>query len=188
MDDVLEVSKAPVIFTHSSWRVLTSQSSHTLFLTLISYDLVRSPRNVPNEILDRLSANGGIIMISLIPALTHKEPTSASLNHVVDHMLHVIQRIGVKHVGIGSDFDGMERAVEGAEDVSKFPNLVACMLSRGIPSENVRDIIGVNLIRVMGRVEMVRDEMLREPVLEDKVKQLWSEDFRNWIKSRYSDF
>ncbi|KAF2815499.1 uncharacterized protein BDZ99DRAFT_197355 [Mytilinidion resinicola] len=164
----LDHSRAPVAFTHSS-----------------CYSLVNHARNVPDNVLDRLKENNGIIMISLIPPFTHKDGAAANVDHVVDHIVHVAERIGFDHIGLGSDFDGMTKAVNGVEDVSKWPNLVAKMLSRGIARENVEKVLGLNVVRVLNDIESVSRSSKDWPVLEDKVEQLWDEDFRAFVRKAY---
>lgn len=126
-------------------------------------------------------------MISLIPTLTHSDARNASVEHVVDHILHAADRIGFDHIGIGSDFDGMEIGVIGVEEVSKLPNLVSCMLSRNISRADIEKVLGKNIIRVFENVEKTCTDLNGEPVLEDKVKQLWNDDFRAWVREKYPD-
>lgn len=170
MISVLETSVAPVAFTHSS-----------------CFALVNNARNVPDAVLDKLKENRGIIMISLIPPLTHSDAAKANVDHVVDHICYVANRIGFDHIGLGSDYDGMVIAVSGVEDISKWPNLVARMLARGIAREDVEKVIGLNIIRVLKDVEEVSKSARTWSVLEDDVKQLWDEDFRAFVRKEYPD-
>ena len=124
-------------------------------------------------------------MISLIPALTYAVAQEACADHVVDHILHVANKIGFDHIGIGSDFDGMEKGVEGVEDCSKFPDLIARLLARGISHDDVVKITGGNIIRVMGEVEDVAALREDEACLEDEVAQLWNADFRQWVEGKF---
>ncbi|KAF1979063.1 hypothetical protein BU23DRAFT_647857 [Bimuria novae-zelandiae CBS 107.79] len=168
MHQVLDLSVAPVVFTHSS-----------------CFALVASSRNVPDDVLDKLKLNCGIVMIRLIPQLTHKDTSRAHINHVVDHIIHVGDRIGFNHVGIGSDYDGMEKGVIEAEEAGKLPQLVACMISRSISIENVEKIIGNNVLRVMSEVEAVAERLLTEQAQEYNIQQLWNKDFRDWVRNEY---
>jgi membrane dipeptidase len=78
----------------------------------------------------------------------------ASLDHVLDHFDHVVKLVGVDHVGIGSDYDGVGDSLpEGLKDVSSYPNLVAGLLRRGYSEEDIRKILGENLLRVCAAVE-----------------------------------
>jgi membrane dipeptidase len=81
----------------------------------------------------------------------------------------------------------MERGVRGLEDVSKFPDLVTSMLSRGIRLQDAEKIVGLNVIRVMRHVEEIAGKSGHIKVLEDQIKQLWSDDFRTWAQSKFPE-
>ena len=133
-----------------------------------------------------LKVNGGIIMIAFAPAMTHIDPSIASVEHVVDHIMYVGSRIGYQHIGIGTDFDGMEKSVQGLEDVSKYPALVEALLNRGVSRNDIEDIIGLNIIRVLEEVERAAKGLSASAVpLEDEVKQLWNDNIRNYVRSVY---
>ena len=103
MHAALNVSLAPVLFSHSS-----------------IFDICPHERNVRTDVLLRLKENGGVIMITFYAAYTNcARPGEASIHDVADHIEHVGNLIGYKHVGLGSDFDGMEKGIDGLEDVSK---------------------------------------------------------------------
>ncbi|KAL2830913.1 membrane dipeptidase-domain-containing protein [Aspergillus cavernicola] len=155
MHDALDTSKAPVLFSHSS-----------------VYALCPNPRNVPDDVLHRLADNGGVIMITFFPEYTRcDDPDAATLSDVADHIQYVGELIGYQYVGLGSDFDGMEKTIHGLEDVSKYPDLIAELLSRGVTVEDVAGVIGGNVLRVLGEIEQVSKEMNEEGVtpLEDDV-------------------
>jgi membrane dipeptidase len=174
MDDAIRVSRAPVIFSHSSARAVTDV-----------------PRNVPDNILQRLPANGGIVMVTFVPgflstqvaawnklqtaeetrlALEFPNDTAAVTSGVAawtaahpapratiadaaDHIDHIRQVAGIDHLGLGGDFDGIESVVQGLEDVSTYPALVAELLRRGYKDDDIRKIAGQNILRVMRQVE-----------------------------------
>jgi membrane dipeptidase len=181
MNDVLDVAEAPVIFSHSSARTLTSHE-----------------RNVPDSVLKRLSEDGGVVMVTFIPAYvneqrrewedgmipllknattdaeweqigieyreTHGAPPLATLADVADHIEYVAKLAGVDHVGIGSDFYGAtgDELIEGLEDVSKFPNLIAELLRRGWSDEDVRKVARENLLRALAEAESVARRLQAE--------------------------
>lgn len=163
------------------WRLM--KETHTS-----SYGLVPHPRNVPDAVLDRLRANGGLIMISFIPWLTHAtDAAQASVDGVAGHVAYVGRRIGFDHVGLGSDYDGMPSAPRGLEDAAQYPALVAALLARGMARADVAKVMGLNLLRVMHDVEAVARAPASAalPVLEDGVKQLWNDDIRAFVKREY---
>lgn len=108
----IELSKAPVVWTHSGARTLWDH-----------------PRNVPDDILhmigDGPGKNPGVVFSVFYPPFIGPTPETANLSRVADHIEHVAGIVGRKHVGIGSDFDGMYAAVQGLEDSTKYPNLVS---------------------------------------------------------------
>ncbi|MGA7305819.1 MAG: dipeptidase, partial [Rhodothermales bacterium] len=171
MNDVLDVTEAPIIFSHSSAKALTDH-----------------PRNVPDDVMRRVAENRGIVMVTFIPgfvskavtewekplreilksagsseeytrlrkeyAATHPE-SMATLNDVADHIEHTRKVAGIEHVGIGSDFWGSGNMPEGLEDVSRFPYLFAELIRRGWTDQELELLAGGNLLRVMREVETV---------------------------------
>ncbi|CAG8328687.1 unnamed protein product [Penicillium salamii] len=136
MHQVLYISDAPVIFSHSAIA-----------------SIVPHVRNVPDLVLRKLKANDGVVMITFIPSLIYEDTQKSSVDHVVDHIIYAGDLIGYDHIGLGSDYDGMFSAVHGVEDVTKWHVLVSKMLERGISAPNIEKVLGLNIIRVLGKVE-----------------------------------
>ncbi len=174
MRQAIEVSEAPVIFSHSSARALCDV-----------------PRNVPDDVLELVGRSGGVVMMTFVPSFVvaegaefnrvfwaearqvrakHREDPEAvraamdawfelnpgppaTLSEVADHIDHVRDVAGIDHVGIGSDFDGAPTMPEGLEDVSRYPVLFEELASRGYRDEDLMKIAGRNLLRVMREAE-----------------------------------
>ncbi|KAL7306428.1 hypothetical protein TKK_0001845 [Trichogramma kaykai] len=141
MRDALRTSKAPLIFSHSS-----------------AFAICNSSRNVPDDILKELASNGGLVMITFYNYFV-KCGEQATVADVAAHIYHIRNLIGVDHVGVGGDFDGINKTPRGLEDVSKYPELFAELLRSGDWDVlDLKKVAGLNLIRVLQKVETVRDE------------------------------
>ena len=180
LDDVMELSRAPVIASHSSCRHFTPGFE----------------RNLDDDRIRRLGRQGGVLMINFgsgflradvrqqgdelgarqtewkksldhepteaeekafrAQALGGKPPLRATLADVVAHIRHAVDLAGIDHVGLGSDFDGVGDSLpEGLRDVSMYPNLIDALLASGLSENDVKKIAGENLLRVWSEVEAV---------------------------------
>ena len=157
MNDVLDVAEAPVIYSHSSARALTDHL-----------------RNVPDQVLRRLPENGGVVMVTFVPSFvseanrTHQGPGDApraTVADVADHIEHIRDVAGIDHVGIGSDFDGIEDTPVGLEDVSTFPVLFAELSRRGWSEADLAKLAGGNVLRAWKEAESaaMRIQRVRGP-------------------------
>ncbi len=179
MKDAIRISRAPIIYSHSSARAIA-----------------KHPRNVPDDILKLVKENGGVVMVNFFPGfvvpksaeimakmfdarreLRAKFPVeedyqrelkrweaanpypAGSIHDVVDHIEHIAQVAGVDHVGIGSDFDGIPKVPVQLEDVSKYPLITQELLNRGWKEEDIAKLMSGNILRVMRRAEEVEKEL-----------------------------
>ncbi|MBA3766676.1 MAG: membrane dipeptidase, partial [Acidobacteria bacterium] len=178
MSDALDVSRAPIIASHSSARALANQ-----------------PRNIPDDLLRRIAKNGGVVMVNYYTAFLDPKAIEANrerserlkaqsdaideqfkndpeqlgeegdkldaanplpptpISILVDHIDYIVKVAGIDSVGLGSDFDGTMDMPEDLKDVSQLPNITYELLRRGYSEKDIRKILGENFLRVFAQAE-----------------------------------
>ncbi len=200
MSDVLDVSTAPVIASHSSARALADR-----------------PRNIPDDLLRRIAKNGGVVMVNFYPGFIDKNVVAAAkerddrlkpqidqlnarykndakrlateisklqaayplpstpLSVLIDHFDHIAKVAGVDHVGIGSDFDGVPSLPVDMEDISKLPNITYELLKRGYSEQDVKKVLGENFLRAFAQMESVAQKSSRTLSGDGSLKRINTE-------------
>ncbi|MCH7873265.1 MAG: dipeptidase, partial [Planctomycetes bacterium] len=173
MHDVLRVSRAPIIASHSSARAI---ADHV--------------RNVPDDVLREVAKNGGVVMVNFYSGFIEPEAVRitsdvfnvmremrakfpddeeyeaagrkwrrenpiprGTVGTLVDHIDHIVKVAGIDHVGIGSDYDGITVLPEGLEDVSTYPAITQELVKRGYNERDIHKILGGNLLRALRGAE-----------------------------------
>lgn len=166
--DVLEISTKPVLVSHSNSYSLTP---HFRNLKDAQLEALKKNRGVVgvnfySGFLDKnyekrvkklykkqfgKQGNYSLSASSQYEQLTseHKHVANVSMSLLLDHIDYLVKKIGIDHVAIGSDYDGIESTPQGLEDVSKFPNLTHALLKRGYDSSDIAKIMGLNFLRIL---------------------------------------
>lgn len=198
MSDALDVSKAPIIASHSSARALSNV-----------------PRNIPDDLLRRIAKNGGVIQVNFYSVFVDTAtvaPQSEArdkrlkaqkdllnekykddperlaeegdkleaanplpplpISKLIDHIHYIVKIAGIDHVGLGADFDGAMDFPEGAQDVSMLPNITYELLKRGYSENDIRKILGENFLRVFAEAERIARNMSKNISGEGSLRRI----------------
>ncbi|MCF8011975.1 MAG: dipeptidase [Clostridiales bacterium] len=131
--DVIEISSLPVIASHSNAKVICD-----------------NPRNLNDEQIKALVYNGGVIGLNFVPDFV--DPDYPSVSSFLKHVDYIASLVGTGGIGLGSDFDGVDRTIDGLEDVAKIPVLKEALIKRGYSMDDVGKIMGGNFFRVLQHV------------------------------------
>jgi membrane dipeptidase len=183
MKDALRVSQAPVVFSHSSARALNDvprnvpddvlrllpKNGGVVMVTFVpgflspkvaewnkrqAEETARLEKQFPNDEAPRKTA---------LDVWTKGNPVPrATVADTADHIDHIRKVAGIDHIGLGGDFDGITTVPEGLEDVSKYPTLTAELLRRGYKDDDIKKILGLNILRVMRGAEKLAAKLQSE--------------------------
>ena len=134
--DTLSISSKPIVASHSS-----------------AYALCNHPRNLTDDQLKALAAKGGVAQVTLYSGFL-KEQGMATIQDAIEHLNHMVNIMGIEHVGIGTDFDG-DGGITGCASASELINFTRCLLKERYSEEDIRRIWGGNFLRVMEEVQKV---------------------------------
>ena len=129
--EVLEVSQKPVVYTHGCCRALH-----------------KHPRNLSDELLKSIASRGGVVGMSIYPDFLSDSRTPG-VGKVVDHIEHAIDVCGIDHVGLGTDYDGIDYTAHGLEDISKFRLILDVLHGRGYTQAEVDKVAGRNFLNLL---------------------------------------
>lgn len=132
--DVLELCASPVLVSHANIRTLCAH-----------------PRNLDDDQLWALKEKGGVIGLSFYPPFIREEG-QAKIEHLLDHFCYVAEKFGVQMLGIGSDFDGIDRVIPGLDNAGRYGCLAAGLKERGFTTEEIKNIMGGNIFSLVGKV------------------------------------
>ena len=134
--DALDISTKPIVASHSSSRALCNH-----------------PRNLTDAQLKALADKGGVAQVTLYNGFLKEEGT-ATIQDAIAHLNHMVDIMGIEHVGIGTDFDG-DGGIIGCASASELINFTRCLLKERYSEEDIRRIWGGNFLRVMEEVQKV---------------------------------
>lgn len=138
--EVLQLSKAPVIYTHSCCAAL--------------YDI---PRNIDDETLRLLASKGGVVHVLILPSFMapKKQRNKVGVDDMVRHICHIVDVVGIDHVGVGTDFDGGGRGI-GMNGANDSVNLTMKLIEKGFSDKEIEKIWGGNFFRVLKEVQSLK--------------------------------
>ncbi|MGF7430783.1 dipeptidase [Thermoanaerobacterium thermosaccharolyticum] len=132
--DAINLCEKPLIASHSDCKALC-----------------RHPRNLSDDQIKAIAAKGGVIGINFCPNFL-RDDDNASIEDVLDHIEHIVNLVGINHVGFGSDFDGIEKTPLGLDDVASFPKILDGLKKRGFKDDEINSISHDNFERIIKEI------------------------------------
>ena len=133
--DVMEISKCPVIASHSNCRTLCDHH-----------------RNLTDDQIRALADKKGVMGITYVSAFLDKQAENATINKVLDHIDHAVELVGAEHVRLGSDYSGLKSEIKGLEDITNVPQITKGLVSRGYSDREIENILGWSFLKVFKNV------------------------------------
>ena len=135
LEDVLNLSEKPLIVSHADSRRLCNH-----------------PRNLSDDYLREIAEIGGAVGVTFVREFLCEEPVKANIVSIAEHIYHMVDVMGIEHVGIGSDFDGVDAPVEGLEKAIQLLHLSSYLRALGFNENDTSLIIGGNFRRILSSI------------------------------------
>lgn len=133
--DVLNLSEKPLIVSHADSRRLCNH-----------------PRNLSDDYLREIAEIGGAVGVTFVREFLCEEPVKANIVSIAEHIYHMVDVMGIEHVGIGSDFDGVDAPVEGLEKAIQLLRLSSYLRALGFNENDISLIMGGNFRRILSSI------------------------------------
>ncbi|CAF3289209.1 unnamed protein product [Rotaria socialis] len=172
MLDVLNISRSPIIFSHSS-----------------AYSLCNHTRNVQDDVLELVKKNQGLVMVTFAPGfITCNSSNDGSIADVAAHINHIRKIADIDSVGIGGDYDGVDVLPTGLEDVSKYPKLIEYLIDQGDwTDDDIIKLVGGNILRVLEKNEQIAQELQKTMKPHESLIERNELEVYNLTQCRYLD-
>lgn len=132
--DIIEITESPVVATHSNVKTICNH-----------------PRNLSDEQIKAIAESGGLVGINFCPEFI-KDKGITEIKDIIKHINYIRELVGIEHIGLGTDYDGISNTPNGLEDVSKIPKLVEALFNEGYNTSDIKKILQANWLRLFKEV------------------------------------